>query len=138
VVQSGGVAIAIPVAMIAARIVFAARVRVSLLATPISIIETPIALRTSTRSKSVQGDHGWPSTNSCTRNSNPKPKISAPRRIVVSAISFAETPFARMRSVTSANETPTRKRNSGAGSVPPSCDHPMNADLRAAPPSHES
>ncbi len=34
----------------------------------------------------------------------------------------AAIPFCRMRSVTSATETPARKRKSGAGSVPPSCD----------------
>ena len=44
--------------------------------------------RTSTRSRSVQGAQGRPSTNSCKRNSKPKPKISAPRRMVVRAISI--------------------------------------------------
>src|SRR5260370_41824399 len=34
-----------------------------------------------------------------------------------------------------AKKTPARKRNSGAGNVPPSCDHMKNVDWRAAPPS---
>ncbi|OLB16625.1 MAG: hypothetical protein AUH16_12885 [Acidobacteria bacterium 13_2_20CM_57_7] len=84
--------------------------------------------KTSTRSKSVHGDHGYPNANSCTRNSNPMPKISAPRRIVCLAIAFRAIPFSRNFSVTSANDTPARKINSGAGNVPPSRDHPISDD----------
>ena len=37
-------------------------------------------------------------------------------------------PFSRRRSVTSANDTPAKKTKSGAGSVPPSCDHTISDD----------
>src|SRR5262249_28047779 len=40
---------------------------------PINIIDRPRMLRTSTRSKSVHGDHGYPRANSWTRNSSPSP-----------------------------------------------------------------
>src|SRR5690349_10504995 len=78
---------------------------------PINIIESPIVLSTSTRSRSDQGAQGNAIRYSCRRNSNPSPKISAPRRIVVFAISFAGTSFLRSLSVTSANEMPARNRN---------------------------
>ena len=41
---------------------------------PISMMATPMTLRMSTRSRSVHGAPGWPSKNSCTRNSNPNPE----------------------------------------------------------------
>ncbi len=58
--------------------------------------------------------------------------------MTVSAIWFETSPFCRSLSITRAKEIPARKRNSGAGKVPPSCDHMKNLVLRASPPSHES
>ena len=75
---------------------------------------------------------------SCNRNSSPSPKISAPLRMVAMAIVFADNPFCRSLPITSAHEIPARKRNNGAGKVPPSCDHMKNVDLRASGLSHES
>src|ERR1700682_5864237 len=51
--------------------------------TLINIIDNPKMFSTSTRSKSVHGDFGYPKTNSCTRHSHPKPQTPAPRQIVV-------------------------------------------------------
>ena len=129
---------AIPAAATRATDMFAARVRVSRPTIPISMIEMPMVFRMSTRSKSVQGAQGMPSTYSCTRNSRPSPRISAPRRIALRAIWFAPIPFSRILPDTRAIETPARKRKSGAGIVPLSCDHFMNCESRALPPSHES
>ncbi len=92
--------------------------------TPINIIDSPKMFSTSTRSKSVHGESGKPSTNSWTRNNSPNPKISAPRKIVVRAIALRATPFSRSRCVAIADEIPAKKIKSGAGSVPRSCDHP--------------
>ncbi len=47
-------------------------------------------------------------------------------------------PFWRMRSVVNATAIPARNRKSGAGSVPPSCDHFESADWCAAGLSQES
>ncbi len=49
-------------------------------------MERPIVLSTSTRSRSLFGAQPQETTYSCRRNSRPKPKISAPRRMVVRAI----------------------------------------------------
>ena len=106
--------------------------------TPISIIETPIVFRMSTRSRSLHGAHPQAMRYSCKRNNRPSPRISAPRRIVVSAIAFGVAPFCRNLSVTRANEIPARNRNNGAGKVPPSCDHMKKVDLRASGLSQES
>ena len=54
--------------------------------TPISIIETPMVFRMSTRNRSLFGAHPQAMTYSCKRNRKPKPKISAPRQIVLAAI----------------------------------------------------
>ena len=51
---------------------------------------------------------------------------------------FGGIPFFRDLSVTSAHETPARKRKSGAGSVPLSCDHLKKCVARAEAFSHES
>ncbi len=56
------------------------------------------------------------------------PKTSAPRSIVCFAIVLRAIPFSRNFSVTSANDRPAKKMNNGAGSVPPSFDHPINDD----------
>jgi hypothetical protein len=40
--------------------------------------------------------------------------------------------------VIKAEETPARKTKSGAGSVPPNCDHIMNPDLRSSGRNQES
>ena len=56
------------------------------------------------------------------------PKTSAPRKIVYFAMALRSSPFSRNFSVTSANDTPAKKIKSGAGSVPPSFDHPVNDD----------
>jgi len=104
----------------------------------ISIMEMPITFSTSTLSRSVAGDQGSPLTYSCTRNSNPKPRISAPRFSVVRPISSAEVDRCQSLSVTSANEIPAKKRNSGAGRVPPSCDHMKKVVFREPALSHES
>ncbi len=61
--------------------------------TPINIIERPRVLRISTRKRSVHGTQWKPSAYSWTRKSSPKTKISAPRRMVVFAISTLEDPF---------------------------------------------
>ncbi len=106
--------------------------------TPINIIETPIVFKISTRNKSVHGAPPPPSNHSCTRNSNPSPRISAPRKIVVRAITFADAPRSRILSVINAKEIPARNKNSGAGKVPPSCDHQKNLECRAGSPSHAS
>src|SRR5690348_611099 len=50
---------------------------------PISTIERPMVLRMSTRSRSVQGAQGKAMAYSCSLNSKPSPRISAPRRMVV-------------------------------------------------------
>src|SRR5579872_1426413 len=105
---------------------------------PINIIERPIMLRMSTRNKSLHGAQPQAITNSCRRNKRPTPKISAPRRIVVHAIFPGGVSFWRILSVTSAKEIPARKRNSGAGKVPPNCDHIKKVLLRALPLSQES
>ncbi len=91
--------------------------------TPMSIIDSPMVLSTSTRTRSLFGAHPQAITYSCTRNSSPYTKISAPRKIVVRAISADGTSFRHSFSVTSANEIPARNRNSGAGNVPPSCEY---------------
>src|SRR5438874_716129 len=54
--------------------------------TPMSIIEMPMVLRISTRNRSLHGAQPQEIRYSCARNSSPKLKISAPRRIVVRAI----------------------------------------------------
>ena len=105
---------------------------------PISIIETPMVLRISTRSKSVHGAQPQAIKYSCSRKSNPRAKISAPRRIVLRAIGPGATPLRISLSVTSANEIPARKRNKGAGSVPPSCEYIKKVDLRASGESQAS
>src|SRR6267143_1782113 len=48
--------------------------------TPVDIIDNPEMFNTSTRSKSVHGELGYPKINSCPRNSSPSPKISAPAK----------------------------------------------------------
>ena len=93
VVQSSGVAVAIPAAVATASQILVTRVRVRRHTTPISIIDAPIVFSTSTRSKSVHGAQGCPRRNSCTRKSRPRPKISAPRMIVVFATSLDERFF---------------------------------------------
>src|SRR6266550_2064251 len=45
-----------------------------------------------------------------------------------SPMALRSIPFSRNSSVTKANDTPAKKMNSGAGSVPPSFDHPVNDD----------
>ena len=72
------------------------------------------------------------------RVNNPNAKMSAPRRNVILVISPAVTFLRTSLSTTSANETPARKRNRGAGRVPKSCEYIRNVLLRASPPSHES
>lgn len=67
------------------------------------------------------------------------PKISAPRRMVCFAMAPRSIPFSRKRSVISAKETPARKMNSGAGSVPPRRDQAINEeDFFASGLIHES
>jgi hypothetical protein len=145
VVQSGGVAIAtitaatIPAIKVRILVAAASPAPVAQHKTPISIMESPRIFSTSTRRRSVQGDHGYPSANSCKRNSNPSPKISAPRRIVCLAMALRSIPFSRNFSVTSANDTTAKKINSGAGKVPPSRDHAISEDdLFASGLIHES
>ena len=105
---------------------------------PIKIIAIPRMFSTSTRSKSVHGESGIPKINSCKRKRSPSPNTCTPRKITCLAIKPRWTPFARSFSVTSATETPAKKINSGAGSVPPNCDQANQADLRASALSHES
>jgi len=144
VVQSGGVAIATTVAAtkpaMSVRILAAVMspFPVSQQSPPKSIMERPRMFSTSTRSKSVAGDHGYPSAYSCTRKSNPSPYTSAPRNIVCFAIAPRSIPFSRIFSVTSATEIPARKMKSGAGSVPPSRDQAIKAEFRASGLSQES
>ncbi len=106
--------------------------------TPISIMERPMVFSTSTRSRSLHGAQPQAMRNSWRRNKNPKPRISAPRRIVVRATWLAEAPFCSNLPVTSAKEIPAKNKNSGAGSVPPICDHMKNLVFRASGLSHAS
>src|ERR1700676_691726 len=96
------------------------------------IIDTPRMFSTSTFNKSVHGDLGYPSTNSCTRKRNPSPRISAPRKTAVLKISVRDLFFRRRPSVTNAKETPERNKNIGAGKVDNSCDQRYSSVLRAS------
>src|SRR5580704_14872665 len=144
-VHNGGVrseisdAVAVDAAMIANR-VRSTRwiVKTSQHSRPIIIIERPIVLSTSTRSRSLSGAQPSAITNSCSRKSNAKPKISAPRRIVDRAISAGGRFFFHSFSVTSAKEMPARNKNNGAGKVPPSCEYMKNLLWRAWGLSQES
>src|SRR5438093_8530091 len=104
---------------------------------PMSIMEMPMVLRISTRNRSLHGAQPQEIRYSCARNSSPKPKISAPRRMVVRAICEAARSFCRSLSTTSANEMPARNKNNGAGSVTPNCDHMKKVLLLAPYPSKE-
>jgi hypothetical protein len=105
---------------------------------PNSIIDMPMVFRTSTRNKSVHGAHPQAITYSCKRNKNPSARISAPRRIVVLAMEAEDVPFCLNLSTTRATEIPAKKRNKGAGKVPPNCDHIKKVDFFALPLSHAS
>src|SRR5579862_3918563 len=104
VVHNGGVTSEIAIATIAAqktcrvRHCFALFAKGCVLVTaqhinPMSIIETPMVFRMSTRNKSLFGAHPHAITYSCTRNSTPNPKTSNPRQIVLRAILWAVHPF---------------------------------------------
>src|SRR5580704_14179268 len=135
VVHSGGVANAIDSAAAIAAPTFQSRQRAAIapLCSPlqltiqqtmaISTSVTAITFKMSTRSRSVHGAWKKLRTYSCKRNSSANKKISPPRRIELLAIAFAFIPFARIRSVVNASDTPARNKNSGAGSVPPSCEY---------------
>ena len=103
-----------------------------------SIMERPMVFSMSTRSRSLSGAQPQAMRYSCRRKSRPKPKISAPRRIVARAICAGGRFFFHSFSVTSANEIPARNKNRGAGKVPPSCEYMKNLLCRAPGLSQES
>src|SRR5581483_1702209 len=105
---------------------------------PSNIIDTPITFSTSTRNKSVHGAHPHAITYSCKRNKNPSARISAPREMVVLAISAGVVPFRSNLSITKAIEIPAKKRNKGAGKVPTICDHIKKVDFFTVLESHAS
>ena len=59
-------------------------------------------------------------------NQQPQSEDLSPAKDVLRAIWAAASPFWSSLSVTNAKEIPARKRNNGAGSVPPICDHMKN------------
>ena len=105
---------------------------------PSKIIEMPRMFSTSTRNRSVHGEIGIPSTNSCTRKSIPSPNTSVPRHITCFAMAPRSTPLPRSFSVTKATATPAKKINRGAGRVPPICEYRKPSDFFASTFSHES